>query len=365
MSEHSTNVSKTHLPNRQRYLEYVHQIFDSGWVTNNGQLHQELEEKLANYLGVEYLVLTCNATIALQIAYELLDVKKEAITTPFSFVATTSSLLWKGISPVFADIERTTLNIDPQQIGGKINSKTDAIVPVHTYGNACDIEAMDFLSEKHGIPVIYDASHCFGVNYKGESILKQGTISVISFHATKIFNTVEGGALILNSKDMYDKAKMMVDNGIKDKVTMPILGTNAKMSEFHAAMGLCILEEAAEIMPDRKKVHDLYMDRLQHVPGITFPKFNANCSRNYSYFPIIASNEALLKEIEEAMHKRNIYPRRYFYPPLSTLPFIKEIQSLPVVEAMAGKILCLPLYQHLAETKQEEILAIIEHQVRN
>ncbi|WP_339714792.1 DegT/DnrJ/EryC1/StrS family aminotransferase [uncultured Kriegella sp.] len=363
MNEKNTNVSKTYLPDRQRYLSYVNQIFDSGWITNNGRLHQELETKLAQYLGVEHLVLTSNATIALQIAYELLDVKKEAITTPFSFVATTSSLLWKGISPVFADIERTTLNIDPEQINRNVNSNTDAIVPVHTYGNACDIEAIAFLSQKHGIPVIYDASHCFGITYKGASILKQGAISVISFHATKIFNTVEGGALIMNSKAMYERAKMLVDNGIKDKETIPVLGANAKMSEFHAAMGLCILEEIDAIVPPRKKVHDFYINRLQQLPGITFPTLHADCNRNYSYFPMLLPSEVVLKNVEEAMNRSNIYPRRYFYPALNTLPFVKQQQRLPVVEDLATRILCLPLYGGLSRAKQEEIITIIERYV--
>lgn len=364
MNEKNTNVSKTYLPDRQRYLSYVNQIFDSGWVTNNGRLHQELEKRLANYLGVEYLVLTCNATVALQIAYELLDVKKEAVTTPFSFVATTNSLLWRGITPVFADIEKTTLNIDPEQIIRRITSKTEGIVPVHTYGNACDIEAIECLSQKHGIPVIYDASHCFGITYQGESILKQGAISVISFHATKIFNTVEGGALVLNSKAMYEKAKMLVDNGIKDKETIPVLGANAKMSEFHAAMGLCILEEIDAIVPPRKKVHDFYINRLQPLPGITFPILNADCNRNYSYFPMLLPSEAVLKNVEEVMNKNNIYPRRYFYPALNTLPFVKQKQSLPVVEDLTTRILCLPMYGDLSRTKQEEIVTIIERQVQ-
>jgi dTDP-4-amino-4,6-dideoxygalactose transaminase len=246
------NVTKTYLPDKSKYIEYVNRIFKSGWLTNNGQFVQELEKRLADYLGVENLLVVTNGTLALQIAYRILGLKGQVITTPFTFIATVSSLVWEGLNPVFADINSDTFNISPELIEKKISKETSAILPVHVFGNACEVEQIENLAKQHKLKLIFDAAHAFGVRYKDSGILNFGDASILSFHSTKIFHTIEGGAVIFRDKKDYEKARLMINFGIAGYDIVKVLGINAKMNEFQAAMGLCILDDIEELIGKRK-----------------------------------------------------------------------------------------------------------------
>ena len=352
------NVTKTYLPDKEKYFSYVDKIYQNGWITNSGPLVQELEEKLANYLGVKNIVLVANGTVALEIAYRTLDIKNYAITTPFSFVATTSSLVTNGIKPIFADINPKTLNIDPDKIEEKITINTSAIVPVHVFGNACDIEEIDKIAKKHDLKVIYDAAHAFNVQYKGESILNYGDISTLSFHATKLFHTIEGGALIINDDSLVKKAKYLINFGIENAESIPELGTNAKMNEFEAAMGLCMLDEMEAVLQKRKEVYLRYVMVLKGI--VTFPKMNENATQNYGYFPILLKSEAQALALQKALNTKDIFPRRYFYPALDTLSYIEPKQFMPIARNISHRILALPIYPGLEKNIQNKIIKIIK-----
>lgn len=352
------NVTKTYLPDKKKYQHYVDEIFKNGWVTNNGPMVQELEEKLAKYLGVKNIVLVANGTIALEIAYRVLEIKNYVITTPFSFVATTSSLVTNGLQPIFADINPNTLNINPQNIKNAITKNTSAIVPVHVFGNACDVEEIDQIAKEHDLKVIYDAAHAFDVKYKDTSLLNYGDISTVSFHATKLFHTIEGGALIINDDSLVQKARYLINFGIENKVSIPGLGTNAKMNEFEAAMGLCMLDEIENIKEKRERLLHVYQEELKDL--ITFPEQNINSTLNYSYFPIILKDSDERVKIEEALSSQKIFPRRYFYPSLDTLYYIEPKQFMPNSRDISERILCLPLYPELKKSEQNEIIAIIK-----
>lgn len=351
------NVTKTWLPDKQKYIDYVDKIYENGWVTNNGPLVRELEKRLAEYLGVKNIVLVANGTAALEIAYRTLDIKDYAVTTPFSFVATTSSLVTNGIKPIFADIDPKTLNIDPAKIEEVITPHTSAIVPVHVFGNACDVEAIDEIAKKHDLKVIYDGAHAFNVQFKGESLLNHGDITTLSFHATKLFHTIEGGALVIKDDALVERARYLINFGIENAESIPELGTNAKMNEFEAAMGLCMLEEMEEIALKRKAVHERYGSALHALAR--FPEQNVSASQNYGYFPIILENEAELLRIQHALKKRDVFPRRYFYPSLDTLHYIEPKQQCGHSREISKRILCLPMYPDLAESEQEIIIKTI------
>ena len=257
------HVSKVYFPDKQKFLKYVEKIYKSGWLTNNGPLLQELEKRLEEHLGVKNLLCVSSGTMALQLACKLLDLKGEVITTPFSFVATTSSIKWEGLDPVFSDINPETYNMDTSKIEKSLSKKTTAIVPCHVFGNACDIEQIDKIAKKNNLKVIYDASHAFDVKYKDESILSFGDVSAISFHATKFFHTIEGAAIIVKDDTLYEKAKIMRNFGIKSEDSVEILGINAKMNELEAAMGLCVLDEIETILAQRQESHEYYAEHLQ------------------------------------------------------------------------------------------------------
>ncbi len=352
------NVTKTHLPSKEKYKKYIDEIYANGWVTNNGPMVKQLEKRLAKYLGVKNVVLVANGTAALEIAYRTLDIKGVAVTTPFSFVATTSSLVTNGLLPIFADIDPDTLNIDPHNIEALITPHTSAIVPVHVFGNACDVEAIDKIAKKHNLKVIYDAAHAFDVDYKGESLLNYGDISTLSFHATKLFHTIEGGALIINDDNLVEKARYLINFGIENAESIPELGTNAKMNEFEAAMGLCMLDEMDTIFQKRKEVTVLYEKELHNI--VKFQKQNENASKNYSYFPVIFKSEEQLLDVKQALAEKGIYPRRYFYPSLDTLNYIEPKQYCPVSRDISEKILCLPIFPELTEKVQMEIVTVIK-----
>lgn len=348
------NVTKTYMPNKEKYKKYVDEIYENGWITNNGPMVQKLEKRLAEYLGVKNIVLVSNGTTALEIAYRTLDIKGFAITTPFSFVATTSSLVTNGILPIYADIDKDTLNIDPKNIEKLITPNTSAILPVHVFGNACKVEEIELIAKNHNLKVIYDAAHAFDVNYKEQSILNYGDISTLSFHATKLFHTIEGGALIINDDELAQKARYLINFGIENAESIPHLGINAKMNEFEAAMGLCVLDDIKEIKIKRKNISQLYKKELKGF--VAFQKQNENATENYSYIPAVFKSEEELLKVQKALNDKKIFPRRYFYPSLDTLEYIEPKQECKVSRDISRKILCLPIFVEL--TKQEQNLII-------
>jgi dTDP-4-amino-4,6-dideoxygalactose transaminase len=352
------NVTKTYLPDKEKYKKYVDQIYENGWVTNNGPMVKLLEQRLAEYLQVKNIVLVSNGTIALEIAYRTLGIKGDVITTPFSFVATTSSLVTNGLNPIFTDIDGKSLNINPDAIENKITKTTSAILPVHVFGNACEVEKIDVIAKKNNLKIIYDAAHAFNVKYKGRSILDYGDISTLSFHATKIFHSIEGGALIINDDNLVEKARFLINFGIKNKEEIPELGTNAKMNEFSAAMGLCVLDDLEELCTKRKSVYELYKKEL--LDFVKLQQENRDSTQNYSYFPIILKNEEQLKKIEMALIDEDIYPRRYFYPSLDTLHYINPSQYCEISRDIASRILCLPMYAELVLSDVKKICDIIK-----
>lgn len=356
------NVTKTYLPDKQKYISYINNIYENGWFTNNGPLVQKLEHRLAEYLGVKNIVLVANGTIALEIAYRLLKLEGEVITTPFSFVATTSSLVSNGLKPVFADINPKTFNLDPENIEEKITCETSAIVPVHVFGNSCEVEEIKKIATKHNLKVIYDAAHAFAVRYKGQSVLKYGDVSTLSFHATKLFHTIEGGALIINDDTLVKEARFLINFGIDGPDSVKALGTNAKMNEFEAAMGLCVLDDMENIMTLRQEVAKRYVGGLKDV--MTFQKQNENSTKNYSYFPILFETEEQMLKVKKILNDAGIFPRRYFHPSLDTLPYIIESEVMNISRDISNRILALPIYPNLDEKDQMRIISIIQSQTK-
>ena len=355
------HVTKTYLPDKGILQAYIDQIYDSGWLTNNGALVQRLEAELSEYLHAEFLVLTVNGTCALQLAYKLLGLKGEVITTPFSFVATVSSLVWEGLHPVFADIDEATLNLDPTKIEGKITDKTSAILPVHVFGNPCDVDSIQKIANRYKLNVVYDAAHAFDVRFKNKSISQFGDIVVYSFHSTKIFHTIEGGAIVLKSRELYEKALLMRNFGIPgyDKITE--LGVNFKMNEFQAAMGLGVLHDFKAINESRKRVFLRYSRAFQDISTLGFQSFAEDVKPNYSYFPVLFASEEKLLSTRKSLNQAGIFPRRYFYPSLNELPYLKGLrQEVPVAESISRRILCLPLYHDLEMSVQDHIIEIVK-----
>ncbi len=351
-----TPVTKPYLPSREKLSKYIDGIYEREWLTNNGPLVQELTSRLENYLGVENLLLVSNGTLALQIAYRTLGVSEpiehqrpEAITTPFTFVATASSLKWEGIEPIFVDIDPLTWCLDPKNITSAITSTTKAIVPVHVFGNACEVEKIDAIAKKYNLKVIYDAAHAFGVRYKGESLLKWGDAATLSFHATKIFHTLEGGAIVFKRKDDLERAKRLISFGIIRPDVIGELGINAKMNEFQAAMGLCVLDDIEEQLIARKKKWNVYKSALENK--FQTQEFATNLDYNYSYFPLTLKSEGKLADFLRSCSKYNVKPRRYFYPSLCTIPFFNSTRCTESL-LLARRIVCLPLFPSIEESKQ-------------
>jgi dTDP-4-amino-4,6-dideoxygalactose transaminase len=351
------NVTKTHLPSSEKYKEYVDKIFENGWVTNNGPMVKDLELRLAEYLGVKNVVLVANGTVALEIAYRALGIRGYAITTPFSFVATTSSLVTNGLKPIFADIDPETLNIDPSNIEGLITPNTSAIVPAHVFGNICDVDKIDDIAKKNNLKVVYDAAHAFDVKFRGESVLKKGDISTLSFHATKIFHTIEGGALIVNDEDLVKKVRYLINFGIRNQESIPELGTNAKMNEFEAAMGLCMLDEMTEVLKKRECLYARYKKELNGL--VKLQANNPLSSPSYSYFPVVFKSEVQRIKVQDKLNENNIFPRRYFFPSLDTLSYIEPKQTSPISRDISGRILSLPLYPELKYSEQSLIIDVV------
>jgi len=352
------NVTKTYLPDRTKLDKYIDKIYSTAWMTNNGQLVKELTSRLEEYLGVQNLLLVSNGTLALQIAYKALGVSGQAITTPFSFVATTSSLVWEGIEPIFVDIDPETFCIDPSKIEEAITPETTAIVPVHVFGNACDVEKIENIAQKYGLKTIYDGAHAFGVQYNGGSLLSYGDATILSFHATKLFHTIEGGAIIFKNKEDLERAKPMINFGIDGPDLITELGINAKMNEFQAAMGLCVLDEMNTILEERAKIWHHYQQSLQdHLQLI---QFNPHSSNNYSYFPVVFDSEEMLLKVKAALNKQGINPRRYFYPSLDTLDYLQPHDKNKISRNIASRVLCLPIYPGLKQFYLQNIIEVIK-----
>ncbi len=360
-------VTQPFLPPLEEFNKMLQEIWQAKWLTNNGLFHQKLESSLCDYLGVQNLSLFSNGTLALITAMQSMKLSGEVITTPFSFVATTHALHWNGIKPVFVDIEPKTFNIDPSKIEAAITDKTTAILPVHVYGNPCDIEAIQQIADRHNLKVIYDAAHTFGVNINGESILQAGDLSILSFHATKVFSTLEGGAIVMNSPGMKTKIDQLKNFGFVDEVTISEVGINAKMNEVQAAFGLLQLKYVDELINKRKHVADMYMAGLADIDGLYLIQDTPGVRHNYSYFPVLFDEKKLRAtrdDVYNHLKKHNIFSRRYFYPLISNLAAYSSLGSasvnnLPVANRVAGQVLCLPMYADLAENDVERILNLI------
>ncbi len=339
-------ITKPFLPPINEYNEYVQGIWKRNWLTNNGPLVNELELKLKEYLEVRHLLYLNNGTIALQIAIKALELKGEIITTPFSYVATTSSIVWEGCTPVFVDIDPGTLNVDCTKIEAAITKDTSAILATHVYGNPCDIEAIQDIAQRHNLKVIYDGAHCFGTRYKGKSIFSYGDISTTSFHSTKLFHTIEGGAVFTNDANLLKKMAFMRNFGHNGPDDFAEIGINGKNSEFHAAMGLVNLKYIDEILEGRKKQSEKY-DSWMGGMKVRKVKLQEDSRFNYAYYPIIFEDEKLLLKSIDLLNANWIYPRRYFYPSLNNLRYVIKGET-PVCDELCTKVLCLPLYDTLS-----------------
>ena len=359
-------VTQPFLPPLEEFLPYLKQIWESKWLTNNGPFHQELEKKLVDYIGVEHLALFANGTLALVTALQALRITGEVITTPFSFVATAHSLLWNGIKPVFVDIHPETFNLDPEKIEAAITPHTTAILPVHVYGKPCDVEATQKIADTYGLKVIYDAAHAFGVKYRGESLLKHGDLSTLSFHATKVFNTFEGGAIVCHDAKTKKRIDDLKNFGFADEVTVVATGINAKMNELQAAFGLLQLKHVDEAIDRRRKIDAEYREHLSSVKGIFCPRLPTDTTYNYAYFPILIKKEYPLsrEELYEKLRQHGIYTRRYFYPLISEFSMYRSLHSaaqsnLPIARMVANQVICLPIYPALQELDQQAIISHI------
>ncbi|MEP6948207.1 MAG: DegT/DnrJ/EryC1/StrS family aminotransferase, partial [Ginsengibacter sp.] len=344
------------------YIAILKRAWDKSWITNHGELVQELEQKLKDYLRTQHLLFCSSGTVVLQMALKALNITKEVITTPFSYVATTNVIIWEGCRPVFVDIDAETLCIDPSKIEAAITENTEAILATHVYGIPCDVDKIQAIADKYKLKVIYDGAHAFGCEYKGKSLLSYGDLSTCSFHATKVFHTVEGGCII--AKDEAITRQLFLYRGFghvgDDYFSM---GINGKNSEMHAAMGLCILPRMPEIIAARKKVFEAY-NNLLDFRKIQQPVFKRNLQYNYSYYPVIFQSEGVLLKIRDTLLLNDISTRRYFYPSLNRLPFLAGTQSCPVSEDICPRVLCLPLYTDLQETDISMIASIIKNSLK-
>jgi dTDP-4-amino-4,6-dideoxygalactose transaminase len=350
-------VTKPFLPPQQEYIKFLDGIWDRQWLTNNGPLVNDLELKLKEYLSVPHLLFLNNGTIALQIAIKALRLKGEIITTPFSYVATTSSIMWEGCKPVFVDINKQTFNIDPSKIEDAITEKTTAILATHVFGNPCEVESIQAIAGKHHLKVVYDAAHCFGTQYKGKSIFQYGDISTTSFHATKLFHTVEGGAVFSSDSELIKEMALLRNFGHYGPEDFAAIGINGKNSEFHAAMGLANLKYADSILATRKRQCEYYTERLVHS-SIERIKIESNAVYNYAYYPILFENEQILLRVVKELNANRIFPRRYFYPSLNSVSIFNG-QPMHVSEDVSKRILCLPLYFELSDEEIGYISRII------
>jgi len=340
-------VTKPFLPPIEEYQQYLKGIWHREWLTNMGPLASDLELELKQHLGVKHLLFVTNGTIALQMAIKALNLKGEIITTPFSFIATTSSIVWEGCSPVFVDIDRETLNIDVEKIEASITVNTTAILATHVYGNPCDVITIEKIASKHNLKVIYDAAHAFGVKIEGKSVFEYGDISTCSLHATKLYHSIEGGIICTRDPELLKKLAFTRNFGFNGPEVYAELGINGKNSEFHAAMGLANLKYLPEIHDKRKLLTERYRKMLEKVKGF-FPRWNAIATMNYAYLPVVFESETLALKCFDLLKAKEIFARRYFYPSLAkTLPYL-PVSEMPVTEDISKRVLCLPLYTDLS-----------------
>lgn len=354
-------VTKSYLPPIDEYTKYLSEIWQSSHLTNQGPLLRSFEQKVGELLDINYFHFVTNGTLALQLAIRAVGAEdSDIITTPFSYVATTSSVLWENSTPVFVDIDAETLCIDASKIEAAITPNTKAILAVHVFGNACDVEEIDRIAKKHNLKVIYDGAHGFLADYKGKSLMSYGDVCMTSFHATKAFHTIEGGGLFTNDRLINDKIELMKRFGHQDDEHL-VLGINAKASEFQAAMGLVNLTHKDEILTERKKVVDRYNRGLSSA--VKRLALREGVVHNYSYYPVTFKDATITSTIIEKLNDNNIFPRRYFYPSLNTLPYLQDKSSCPVSEDISSRIICLPLYVGLGQDDVNRIIDIINKEV--
>lgn len=366
-NEKIITVTSPLLPSLDEFVGYLEEIWKSKWITNNGQFHRQLEAALAEYLGVKYVSLFTNGTLPLITALQAMNITGEVITTPYSFVATTHALWWNGIKPVFVDIDSSTCNLDPDKIEAAITEKTTAIMPVHCYGIPCATEKIQAIADKYGLKIIYDAAHAFGVQVNGESVLKAGDMSTLSFHATKVFNTVEGGALICHDAETKKQIDFLKNFGFNGETEVVAPGINSKMDEIRSAYGLLNLKQVDQAIEARHKVADYYRQSLRQVKGVKVFEDMPGVRHNYSYFPILVNAEEYgmtRDELYFKMKEQNVLGRRYFYPLISTFDTYKNLESsvptnLPVATRIADEVICLPMYYGLTEEDMERVLECI------
>lgn len=360
-------VTEPLLPPLEEFEMYLREIWESKWLTNNGKYHQALEKALCDYLGVKYISLFSNGTLALLTALQTLRITGEVITTPFSFVATTHALWWNNIKPVFVDIDPNTLNLDPYAIEAAITPRTTAILPVHVYGNPCDVDKIKEIADLYGLKVIYDACHTFGVTIKGIPVLNYGDLSVMSFHATKVFNTFEGGAIVCHDAATKKRIDNLKNFGFENEITVVSPGINAKMNEVQAAMGLLQLKYIDEAIANRKNVTSHYRSGLKDIKGISYLQDFPDVKHCYSYFPVLIDSKKYGKtrdELYEFLKSNNIFGRRYFYPLISQFPTYRGLESartgnMPVAERITESVICLPIYPNLDQSDLHKICTIV------
>lgn len=353
-------VTKTYLPPLENYTSQLERIWQDGQVTNNGVLIRELEDSLKQYLNIPNIELVANGTLALQLAIKALGLKGEVITTPYSYVATTTAIIWEHCTPIFVDIEDKTFCIDADKIEKAITERTTAILATHVYGYPCEVEKIEKIAKKYSLKVIYDGAHAIGVKLNGQSILSYGDATTLSFHATKLFHTTEGGALVCRDKELAEKVDLMKKFGHIGEEKYLEVGINAKMSEVHAAMGLCVLPKVNEIIANRRAISERYHDLLKDC-DLFLPQISAKSEYNYAYFPVIFKTYSQMMKVRQSLIDNNIMPRRYFYPSLNTLKYLgsKSKQKCPVSESIAERVLCLPLYYDLGFNTVEKVCSVI------
>lgn len=352
-------VTKPFLPPYHKYETQLKRIWENNWLTNMGPLSLELEGKLQAHLQVSHLLFVTNGTVALQMAIKALDLKGEIITTPFSFVATTSTIVWEGCTPIFVDINKDSLNIDASKIEAAISPHTSAILATHVYGNPCDIEVIEKIALKHNLKVIYDGAHAFGVQYKGRSVFEYGDISICSLHATKLYHSTEGGLIMCKAESVAKKLKYIRNFGISGFDTFSELGINGKNSEFHAAMGLTNLNFIDQIHQKRKELTEVYNEKLSNK-NLSFPKWNGYANKNYAYYPVLFKDEKTLLQTVDLLNSKDIQTRRYFYPSLaSALPYLGR-KEMPITDEISKQVLCLPFYYDLDFEEINKICNLIE-----
>lgn len=365
MESQRVNVTRSSMPSFEEYCAEIRDLWDSRWLTNMGAKHRELQDKLSQYLDVEYIDLLTNGHMAIELALQALELKGEVITTPFTFASTTQAIVRSGLTPVFCDIDPVTFTMDPEKIEALITPQTCAIVPVHTYGMICDVEAIDRIAKKHHLKVLYDAAHAFGVRYKGRGVASYGDVSCLSFHATKVFHTVEGGAACFHDAAFGKRLAQMKNFGLEGPEVVEGIGGNAKLDEFRAAMGLCNLRHVDGEIEKRGRVTERYRRHLEGVPGVQLRVVQEGVQTNHAYFPVVFDETAFGADrdaVKAALEAQGIYPRKYFYPPTDTFPCYGgrfDPGKTPVAQRISRQVLCLPIFADMELELVDRVCEIV------